>query len=125
MASIKEITTEEAERLKVFRKAEGLSQETFAAKLGTVHSIISRYECGRLNIPIDFIKEMHRVYNLSLTWFFTGKGNRKHIEEKSNLVTDVKTIATNQDILQAQIEGMKHELLKLHRDFHAFKNNVK
>lgn len=125
MAEIRENITEEAQRLKVFREAEGLNQTDFAAKLGTVHSIISRYERGRLNIPIDFVKEMHRAFNLSFTWFFTGKGNRKHIDEKANLITDVKTLATNQEILQAQYDGLKHELLKLHREFHAFKADVK
>lgn len=118
-------TTEEAERLKVFRKAEKLGQEEFAKKLGLGHSVISRYENNRLNIPIDFIKKLHEVFNMSFEWFYTGNGNRKYTPEKANLIKDIKTLETNQQILTAQIASLKAELLKLHRDFHAFKAGLK
>ncbi|WP_316841322.1 helix-turn-helix transcriptional regulator [Pedobacter gandavensis] len=122
MAEIKE-TTEEAERLKVFRKAEKMGQEEFGKRLGLDHSVISRYENNRLNIPIDFVKKLHEVFNISFEWFYTGKGNRKHTPEKASLIKDIKTLETNQQILTQQVEALKTELLKLHRDFHAFKAN--
>lgn len=121
MASLKENITEEAQRLKVFRKAEKLGQEEFGKKTGVDHSIVSRYENGRLNISIEYVKTLHEVFNMSFTWFYTGKGSRKHIEEKATLVTDMKTFMTNQQLMIEQINSLKTELLKLHREFHAFK----
>ena len=121
MASLKENITEEAQRLKVFRKAEKLGQAEFGKQTGVDHSIVSRYENGRLNISIEYVKTLHEVFGMSFTWFYTGKGSRKHIEEKATLVTDMKTFMTNQQMMVEQINSLKAELLKLHREFHAFK----
>lgn len=124
MAELKE-TTEEAERLKVFRKAEKMGQKEFGKQLGLDHSVISRYENNRLNIPIDFVKKLHEVFNMSFEWFYTGKGNRKFSPEKGTLIKDIKTLETNHNILTEQVSSLKSELLKLHREFHAFKAEMK
>lgn len=124
MSSLKENITEEAQRLKVFRKAEKMGQEEFGKLTGVDHSIVSRYENGRLNIPIDYVKKLHEVFDMSTTWFYSGKGSRKHVEEKANLVTDMKTLITNQKMMAEQISALKAELMKLHREFHAFKAGV-
>lgn len=124
MAELKE-TTEEAERLKVFRKAEKMGQEEFGEQLGLHHSVISRYENNRLNIPIDFVKKLHEVFNMSFEWFYTGKGNRKFTPEKGTLIKDIKTLETNHKILTEQVSALKSELLKLHREFHTFKAEMK
>lgn len=117
-------TTEEAERLRIFRKAEKMGQDEFGKKVGLNHSVISRYENNRLNIPIDFVKKLHEEFNMSFEWFYTGKGNRKYTSEKSTLIKDVKTLETNHKLLTAQVASLKAELLKLHREFYLLKNTM-
>jgi transcriptional regulator with XRE-family HTH domain len=117
----KEELTIEARRLKEFRKKEGYSQEAFAEAMGVTHPSISRYENNRLNIPVEFVRELHEKLNMSTHWFYTGKGDHKHVAGKSNLVTDLKSLITSHNILQDQVGLLKFELYKLHNDFHAFK----
>ncbi|TDQ12796.1 helix-turn-helix domain-containing protein [Pedobacter metabolipauper] len=116
--------TEEAKRFKEFRKAENLIQKDMGDVVGKDAATITRYENGDFIIPIDVVKLMHEKLDMDYTWFFTGKGKRKHIPMKSNLVKDVTTIATDQAILYNQVEGLRRELLKLHNDFYEFKIKV-
>lgn len=122
MANIKATElTDEAKRLRVFRQSEGLNQEDFSEPLSVTRSVITKYEKGYLNIPFEIIKEIHLKYNMSLHWFATGKGDSKHIPEKSNLTRDVPILITNYNLLITQVESLKAELFKLHRDFHAYR----
>lgn len=111
-----------ANRLRIFRKSEGYGTVDFAEKLSVDRTVLSRYETGHLQMPLKFIRELHDVYNLSFHWFFTGKGSKKHVSEKPNLLTDISELMTNQELLYNQVESLKYELLKLHREFHATKN---
>jgi transcriptional regulator with XRE-family HTH domain len=118
----KEELTAEARRLKEFRKKEGFSQEAFADAMGVSHPLISRYENNRLNIPVEFVRELHDKLNMSTHWFFTGKGDHKYVAGKTNLVTDLKSLITSHNLLEDQVNSLKLELFKLHNDFHAFKH---
>lgn len=110
----------EAERFRVFRKAEGLSLEELAEILGKKnHSTISKYESGTYNIPIGVVKTMHMKLQMSYEWFFHGKGNRKYTAEKTNLVTDIKSYENAQALISNRVDAIERTLNKLVRDFYA------
>ena len=113
--------TAEARRFKEFRKAENLTQKQLGDKLGKEHATIQRYEKGTFVIPIEVVKMLHELYQMSLDWFFLGKGSRLYVPQKGNLITDLKTLETNQSILTTQVYGIKQEFLKLHKEVHELK----
>jgi transcriptional regulator with XRE-family HTH domain len=116
--------TAEARRFKEFRKAENLTQLQFGEKIGKDQATVQRYEKGTFSIPIDVIKTMHEVFQMSLDWFFLGKGGRLYVPEKAKLVTDIKAYELNQNILMTQVAGLKQDFNKLYNDFYAFKQNA-
>jgi len=113
--------TAEARRFKEFRKAENLTQKQLGDKLGKEQATIQRYEKGTFVIPIEVVKMLHELYQMSLDWFFLGKGSRLYVPQKGNLITDLKTLETNQSILTTQVYGIKQEFLKLHKEVHELK----
>jgi transcriptional regulator with XRE-family HTH domain len=113
--------TEEARRFKEFRKAENLTQKQLGEILSKEQATIQRYEKGTFAIPIEVVKALHENYQMSLDWFFLGKGSRLYVPQKGSLVTDMKTFETNQSILTTQLAGLKQEFNKLFKDFYALK----
>lgn len=113
--------TAEARRFKEFRKAENLTQKQLGDKLGKEQATIQCYEKGTFVIPIEVVKMLHELYQMSLDWFFLGKGSRLYVPQKGNLITDLKTLETNQSILTTQVYGIKQEFLKLHKEVHELK----
>lgn len=62
------------ERLKEIRKALGLTQKEFAARIGIKQNTIAQYEIGR-NEPIDAVVSLIcREYNVDEVWLRTGEG---------------------------------------------------
>ena len=62
------------ERLKMIRKALGLTQKEFAQRIGIKQNTIAQYEIGR-NDPIDaVISLICREYNVDEIWLRTGAG---------------------------------------------------
>lgn len=62
------------ERLKELRKALGLTQKEFGARMGIKASTIGTYEIGR-NHPIDAVVTLIcREYSVNETWLRTGEG---------------------------------------------------
>ena len=62
------------ERLKEIRKALGLTQKEFAARIGIKQNTIAQYEIGR-NEPIDAVVSLIcREYNVDEVWLRTGVG---------------------------------------------------
>jgi len=116
--------TAEARRFKEFRKAENLTQVQFGEKLGKDQATIQRYEKGVFAIPIEVVKSMHETFQMSLDWFFLGKGGRLYVPQKGNLVTDIKAYETNQNILLTQVAGLKSDYLKLHNAFYELKQQL-
>ena len=113
----------EAERLRVFRKAENLTMEELANILGKKnHTTVQRYESGKYNIPISVVKSLHEKLKMSYEWFYHGKGSRLYIEEKSNLVRDIKTQETSQKILENRVESLERTVKRLVRDFYHKKS---
>ncbi len=120
-----EIVTETAKRIKAFRESEGLTQTKFGEMINKDQSTILRYESGRLSIPIDVIIALNRIFGMNLEWLLTGKGGSKDKPEKSNLVTDIKTLNENNLILMNEIKTLKIEFKKLHKEFFEFKHGLK
>lgn len=75
------------DRLKSLRKAVGLTQEEFAAKIGIRRNSYANYEIGR-NKPIDAVMySICREYGVRESWLRTGEGEMfrgRTDEEKIN-----------------------------------------
>lgn len=62
------------ERIKVVRKALGLSQTDFGSKIGVKQGTVAAYESGA-RIPLDsVIVSICREFNVSERWLRTGEG---------------------------------------------------
>ena len=64
-------------RIKELRKALGLNQAEFGARLGVVPSAISNYENGTREVSDAIIKSICREFRISETWLRTGAGDMK------------------------------------------------
>jgi transcriptional regulator with XRE-family HTH domain len=116
--------TSEAKRLREFRKAEGLTQAQMGVVLGKDQATVQRYESGEFVISVDVVRILHEKLLLNFQWFFTGKGGRKIVPEKTNLVTDVKSIELNQNLLIDQVAGLKLDFMLLHNAFYELKQKL-
>lgn len=66
-----------AERIKEVRKAECLTQQKFAERIGAKQNTIAQYEIGR-NAPIDpVITSICREFHINETWLRTGVGDMR------------------------------------------------
>lgn len=120
------VKSDEAKRFKVFRQAEGLSQQEMADVLGVKQPTIQRYESGVLYIPDRITKKMHHRLNMSYEWYFEGKGARKNptTSKKSDLLTDVKQLSTELSLVKSELASIKKTLHKVYNDFYATKHDV-
>lgn len=62
------------DRIKSLRKALGLSQRDFGARLGVTDSAISIIESGRRNITEQMEKAICREFNVNYDWLKDGEG---------------------------------------------------
>lgn len=62
------------ERIKTLRKALGLSQTDFAARIGTVQNTITGYETGRREPSNQVLTLICREFRVSVDWLRTGEG---------------------------------------------------
>lgn len=71
------------------RKRLGLSQPVFAERLKLKATTISRYETGAVKPSTDFYNKIADIYNISVDWLITGKGEmfyaEKELEIKNNI----------------------------------------
>lgn len=61
-------------RLKQLRKSLGLTQQSFADKIGMKQNTIAQYEMGRTTPSDAIIFSICREFNVSRTWLETGEG---------------------------------------------------
>lgn len=121
MAVKEDLVNEEINRLKLFRKSEGHNQDSFAKALGISRLKIQRYEAGTYLIPLDLIRKMHDVFQMSYEWFFHGTGHKKSVEVKSGLIKDIKTLESNQHLLEDQVSLLKKQLFKVFEEIQELK----
>lgn len=121
MAVKEDLINEEINRLKLFRKGEGHNQDSFAKALGISRLKIQRYEAGTYLIPLELIRKMHDVFHMSYEWFFHGTGHKKSVEVKSGLIKDIKTLESNQHLLEDQVSLLKKQLFKVFEEIQELK----
>lgn len=62
------------ERIKELRKAAGLTQDEFGAKLGISNSAVSKWEKGDGSVPDSAILSICREFGVNEVWLRTGYG---------------------------------------------------
>jgi quercetin dioxygenase-like cupin family protein len=67
-----------AKRIKELRKISGLSAEAVAADLKIPTDLYRNYENGVVDIPVSFLYEISRKFNVELTVLLTGDEPRLH-----------------------------------------------
>lgn len=117
------LVSDEIKRLRLFRKGEGHNQDSFARALGMSRLKIQRYEAGTYVIPLELIRKMHEVFHMSYEWFFHGTGHKKSVEVKSALVKDIKTLESNQHLMEGQLSLLKKQLFKVLEEIQYLKSN--
>ena len=63
------------ERFVIIRKNLNLSQKEMAEKLDVRQATISDIERGRTEMSNKIVSSLYRVYNVSLDWLYTGRGD--------------------------------------------------
>lgn len=81
-------------RIKALRKNLGLSQDTFADKLGLTKNYISLVENGNRNLSEQSIKVLCSIFNVNEDWIRYGKGNmfldKSKDEEIAEMLADIQ-----------------------------------
>lgn len=62
------------ERLFAVRKQTGLSQESFAQRIGVSPRAYKNYELGLREVPLSVISGIHNEFSIELNWLILGKG---------------------------------------------------
>lgn len=116
------------ERIKLARKAAGLTQTELAEKLGLKFSVISKYETGRVvNLKREVIEEIAKALHVRPSWLMclddkdpaaSGDGleekRKSHYSDKQQKLIDLLPEMTDSEIsvllatAQAQIDSHKH-----------------
>lgn len=68
------------ERLKFWRKANGITQKELAEFLNTTQSTISAYEAGKTIILTAFAYQISKTYKISMDWLL-GRSNLQNIQD--------------------------------------------
>lgn len=61
-------------RLKSVRKSLNLNQEKFSKKLNIKREMLSRYENDKNQIPNQIVQNIHKKFNVNISWLLTGEG---------------------------------------------------
>ena len=64
-----------AKCMKTIREHLGLKQIEFAQTLGIASGYISEIEAAKKNPGIDVLEKLHRLYNVNISFLFTGEGD--------------------------------------------------
>jgi transcriptional regulator with XRE-family HTH domain len=62
------------ERIKIFRKSKGLTQQDIANVLLITQSAYGLIETGKTKVGIDHLTKLQDVYKLNLSWLMSGEG---------------------------------------------------
>lgn len=104
-----------SERIRQARKAAGLTQEQLAKKLGVKHSVISKYECGRVvNLKRDKISEIANALNVRPSWLMCMEDEKENqsttgeLDQNSiQLLEAFKSLSKEQQrMIIAQLQGL-------------------
>lgn len=76
-------------RIKDIREALGLSVPKLAERINIKSRTIVSYESGR-DPSVEFLAQLHKVYNVNLNWFVSGKGEMFIKEQPADFKSTVK-----------------------------------
>lgn len=86
------------ERLVQIRKAVGLTQTEFAAKLGISRSNIGSYETRATALSSAVIRLVCKTFNVNETWLRTGEGEMfKPVDRESELAMFMGEVMADED----------------------------
>lgn len=114
--------TQEAKRLRDFRESLKMNQSEFAEVLNTRQDTLSRYESGKLGIPFDIIRILHRKFKMNYQWFFDGVGPMKTTEvTRPSLITDLSALQVDFEIMKKAYNSQNLKIKALERELDALK----
>ena len=73
------------ERIRLIRKALGLTQAEMGGKIGRSWKTINRWEAGERDVPDTALKLISQVFGVSYQWLKTGQGEMWERREKTLL----------------------------------------
>ena len=76
------------DRIKMVRKAVGLTQQAFADRLGIRQNTVALYEMGRSGISDGIITSICREFNVNETWLRTGEGEMFRKRTDNEILTE-------------------------------------
>lgn len=76
------------DRIKMVRKAVGLTQQAFADKLGIRQNTVALYEMGRSGVSDGMITSICREFNVNETWLRTGEGEMFRKRTDNEILTE-------------------------------------
>ena len=76
------------DRIKMVRKAVGLTQQAFADKLGIRQNTVALYEMGRSGVSDGMITSICREFNVNETWLRTGEGEMFKKRTDNEILTE-------------------------------------
>jgi len=120
----KRIISDYAKRFKIFRKFKELTQVQISEMLGVTQPAVQRWESNTTDLSIEVVQKLHDKLNMSLEWFFTGKGSKEYVPAKSSIMKDMATLLTESEMSKMRIKKLEDDYKRLHADFHAFKHGV-
>lgn len=77
------------ERLKQLRKAEELTQEEFAKRLGMNKNYVYLMEAGHRPVSDKTVKEICQAFNVNEIWLRTGAGEMRTPKTKQSEIADI------------------------------------
>lgn len=113
--------TLEAERLRVFRKANNLSQIEFGEIINVTQPQVNKYETNRNMIPIEVAKLLHTKLQMNYEWFYHGKGSMKLVPKKTTLA-DTLEVSSELARVKEEVYSLKETVKKLVRDVYDKSN---
>ncbi|MDI0267908.1 helix-turn-helix transcriptional regulator [Clostridioides difficile] len=98
-------------RLRELRKEMNLSTQEIANKLNVHYTSIQNWENGRRKIDIDKLKDLAKLYNVSLDYITCITDNKENIqleEEEKQLLNNYRELDTkSKTIVQEQVNTLK------------------
>lgn len=121
----KPILKEEAMRLTLFiQRVLKMNKKEFAESVGRTPSDISKYTAGVLIIPSQMLRVMFKKWQYNLNWHFMGVGPMQTSHTQKKLSNDITDILASVAVTEQSIHSIKANLLKLSRDFYAFRQEI-
>jgi len=116
-----QLRIEIGERIKMVRKAFGLTQEQFVENFEIGRANYARIESGEIFPGISIMNVLRSKFNISMDWLISNKGEMFLQEKKEEDIVldygeDTEEIAEMLHIIQ-RIPRMKEEILSFFYDF--------